>query len=128
MARTKRVRVLVAEDEWLVRLLTVGVLRDLGLEVLAAENGSEAIGLLYHPDHVDLVITDLIMPGADGVTLARKARAKHPGIPLLFLTATPSMLDGQSDLEPYRCLPKPYNPTAIIKAIKDMLQSGLGAS
>ena len=123
---SERVRVLVAEDDWLIRLLTADVLQeDCGLEVLQADDGLTALALLEEPDNVALVVTDLRMPGANGLTLARKARAAHPGIPLLFVTGTPELLNGQSDLKPFECLAKPYDPCAMVRTVNYLL-SGLG--
>ena len=118
-------RALVAENEWFTRLLTADVLReDCRLDVLEADDGLVAMALLEHPDHVALVVTDLRMPGANGLAVARKARAAHPGIPLLFITATPRLLEGKPDLEPFACLQKPYDPTTMVRTVKHLLQTG----
>jgi CheY-like chemotaxis protein len=92
--------ILVVDDEDDVRDLVVDILQDEGYHVLAARSGSEALALLAE-SAVDLLFTDLVMPGVDGLTLARSARGVRPDLKVLFTSGymsgvalLPSSLDG----------------------------------
>ncbi|MBA3540643.1 MAG: sigma-54-dependent Fis family transcriptional regulator [Deltaproteobacteria bacterium] len=77
-------KILVADDEQNLRRVLVTLLRREGHDVLQATNGLEAIDRL--PD-VDVVITDLRMPGADGMEVLRAAAKTHPHVPVIMITA-----------------------------------------
>jgi CheY-like chemotaxis protein len=80
-------RVLVVEDDGDLRELVVAVLTDLGYGVLEAANADEALQRLVAGDDVDLLFTDIVMPGAkDGFELAREALHRRPGLKLLYTT------------------------------------------
>src|SRR3954451_19499013 len=77
-------KILVADDEQNLRRVLVALLRREGHEVLQASNGLEAIDQLAD---VDVVITDLRMPGADGMEVLRSAAKHHPHVPVIMITA-----------------------------------------
>jgi DNA-binding NtrC family response regulator len=77
-------RVLVIDDEPAVRFALVELLSDRGHEVIAAESGEAA---LAHLGDVDVVLTDLMMPGLDGLAVVRAAKQHAPGVPVIMLTA-----------------------------------------
>ena len=73
----RAVRVLLAEDEGLIRLITKQFLQENGFEVTEAWNGEEAARLLNGPDSFDVLFTDVRMPGSlDGIALAEHARRR----------------------------------------------------
>jgi PAS domain S-box-containing protein len=80
-----RVRVLLVDDEELVRLSTAAMLADLGYEVVEASSGEEALRLLKETTP-DLLLTDHLMPGMSGVELAAAARAHIPSLPMLIIS------------------------------------------
>jgi two-component system, NtrC family, response regulator AtoC len=77
-------KILVADDEQNLRRVLTALLRREGHDVLQAASGLEAI---EHLGQVDVVITDLRMPGADGMEVLRTASAKHPHVPVIMITA-----------------------------------------
>lgn len=79
-------KVLVVEDDEQVRELSAAGLRELGYQVLEAANGAEAVALLDAGAEADLLFTDMVMPEMGGDALAREARARRPGLKLLFTT------------------------------------------
>ena len=83
-----------------------------GYAVLTALNGASALVLLRNNDRVDLLFTDLVMPGVDGVELARRAGQEVPGLKVLFTTgySTDPTPEG-------RLLKKPYRPRQLAGAI-----------
>lgn len=78
--------VLVVEDEERVRQLSVEALRELGYVVLQAEDGESALALLEQQPRVDLLFTDIVMPGMNGRRLAEAARRARPELKVLFTT------------------------------------------
>lgn len=82
---TDRPRVLLVEDEFLIRILVADHLRDAGFTVLEAMNGDEAISILSAGADIDLVFTDVRMPGdADGMDLLAFVRRTRPELPVLM--------------------------------------------
>ncbi len=78
-------RILLVEDEPLLLEATREDLTDLGHEVFCARNASEALEILDRRSDLDLLITDIRMPGdCDGWELARKARARFPNLPVIY--------------------------------------------
>jgi PAS domain S-box-containing protein len=80
-----QMRVLLVDDEELVRLSTAAMLVDLGYEVLEASSGEEALVLLQETTP-DLLLTDHLMPGMSGVELANAARERIPSLPTLIIS------------------------------------------
>jgi CheY-like chemotaxis protein len=79
--------ILVVEDDPEVRDVSVEILQALGYRTLVARNGKEALEALQRPDRIDLLFTDLVMPGGmSGVVLARRAQAMRPGLRVLLTT------------------------------------------
>lgn len=78
---------LLVEDEPGVRRLSERILKSAGYRVLSAANGEEAERLFAeHQDSIDLVITDIIMPGFDGSELIRRLRLKQPSLPGIYMS------------------------------------------
>jgi CheY-like chemotaxis protein len=78
--------VLVVEDVAAVRMLIVEVLRDLGYATLEAEDATTALPILGSTAAIDLLISDVGLPGLNGRQLADYARTKRPGLKVLFVT------------------------------------------
>jgi CheY-like chemotaxis protein len=81
-----RARVLLVDDEALVREITAEGLEATGYAVLSAGSAAEAIEFLDSGEAVDLLITDLSMPGMNGITLIREAQKRRPGLRAILLT------------------------------------------
>lgn len=78
--------ILFAEDEAPIRESVAELLSFRGFRVLVAENGYEALRLLTQ-ENVDVLLTDIVMPGMNGVELARRAKGLRPDLQVLFVTA-----------------------------------------
>ena len=105
-------RVLLVEDEALIRLVTAEILRDEGFEVFEARDGDEARTLLNDPDDFDVLFTDVRMPGTlDGIDLALHVRRQHPTIPVLIVSAyAANIMRRLSGLQPAAVfISKPYS-------------------
>ena len=85
-ARGGRVRVLLVDDEPVVREILAAQLRNEGFDVAEAEDGAGALAVLDRGEAVDLLVSDLAMPGLDGVELTREARRRRSGLPAILPT------------------------------------------
>ena len=118
-----RVRVVVVEDEELIRLILVESLMDEGFHVVEAETGDKAAELIDGPEGFHAVVTDIHMPGErDGVAVGRHARSRHPHIPVIYCTGRPDALQGAGPLRDRDVLVrKPYVPSQIVTALRSLL-------
>jgi PAS domain S-box-containing protein len=122
--------ILVVEDQEEVRRFTSDVLRKYGYTVLVAASGDEALNVLSeHTGAVDLVITDLVMPGMTGRELADRVAASRPGIPTLFMSGySDEVATRQGVLEREAAyLQKPFAPKALDDKIREVLRSAASA-
>lgn len=112
--------VLVAEDDDGVRLLLRTVLERKGYDVLVAADGRAALDLLDRVDLViDAVVSDVNMPGAGGLDVLDRARARHPGITLVLASGTDRWeLPPEQVAADVTLLEKPYRLDRLIEAIE----------
>ncbi len=83
---------LVVEDEWLLRLELVDELKREGWSVLEASSGEEALEFLEKGDRIDFLITDIRLSGTvDGWDVAERWRARAPSLPVIYVSANPSV-------------------------------------
>jgi len=120
--------ILVVEDNPDVRPLVVRQLQELGYEVIEAENATAALTVLESSRPIDLVFTDVVMPGAmTGDQLAREAGRLRPGLKILFTSgfAEASMQNGSRarDLGGHNLLSKPYRKVDLARRIHETLTS-----
>jgi PAS domain S-box-containing protein len=123
--------VLVVDDDEGVLDLAVHHLRALGCRVLSARSGEEALEILRQaPDGVDLLFTDLSMPGGmTGLMLAERARALHPGLRVLLATGYSDDLVGRAAPMPGAdVLGKPYSQTDLASRVRAVLNRRAHAS
>ncbi len=115
-------RILLVEDEFLVRLTLVEALAEEGFQVLEAGSGDEAAALLERDPSIRLLMTDIQLPGSlDGHALADQVRALRPDLPVIFMTGRPdtmgSAVPGRREL----FVTKPYLPSEICAAARRLL-------
>jgi PAS domain S-box-containing protein len=119
-----RETVLVVEDDSRVRQLTIKRLKLIGYQVLEASDGPSALEILKGGDAVDLVFTDLIMPGGlSGREVAIRARQLRPGVKVLLTSGYAEELVHGDDLqrEQLKVLRKPYQQADLIAALREVL-------
>jgi signal transduction histidine kinase len=117
---------LVVEDDGLVRGLIDEVLAPLGYRVLTTASGDEAVKTSdSFPGHVDLLLTDVVMPGMNGRQVAEVIRTKRPGIRVLFMSGyTQDALSTQGILEPgVALIHKPLRAGTLARQIRKVLDS-----
>lgn len=114
--------ILLVDDDPGVRYALSEVLRDRGYHVIAAASGAEALRALAGTSAVDVVVTDLSMPGMDGLELCSKITASAPKLPVLLLTAHGSEQLGRiaSSRGACGCLAKPFDIDEIARAIEQV--------
>jgi CheY-like chemotaxis protein len=116
--------VLVVEDEDAVRSLVCSILKKRGYTVLRAKNGGE--GLLVcerHPNNIDLMISDVIMPAMSGSDLAARLKTVRPGMKVLFMSGyTDKAVVNHGVLDPgVAFLGKPFTPQALARKVREIL-------
>ena len=116
--------VLVAEDNDDVRAYTVDTLRQLGYRVLEAHDGASAMRLLERTDvEVDLLFSDIVMPGMSGWELARRALAHQPELRVLFTSGYPRDMDASGAVgRNVAILSKPFTRSDLAGSIRQSLQ------
>jgi PAS domain S-box-containing protein len=116
------VTVLVVEDNDDVRKLVVRQLTEFGYAVRAASNAAAALEILEHEPRIDLLFTDIIMPGGMlGTELAAEVRRRRPAIKILLTTGF-SEAAAQTTLEPaLPIITKPYRKRALAEKLRDVL-------
>ncbi|MBU1331710.1 MAG: PAS domain-containing protein [Gammaproteobacteria bacterium] len=122
--------ILVVEDDVSVRTTVVELLQHAGYQVQVAGNADEAMALLDRGLAVDLIFTDVVMPGhLKSANLAQWARLQTPPIPVLFTSGhTRDMLSHNRQLAPeVNLLAKPYAPDALLRRVCDLLQQAEAA-
>ena len=118
-------RILVVDDEAVVRMLVVDLLRERGHSVQEAEDAFAAMAMVQQGAALDLMITDIGLPGGfDGSTLARRTRQLRPGLPILFITGYAFGTNNDVVLEPgIPVLTKPFTLGALAARIAELLES-----
>ena len=116
--------VLVVDDEPSVRLLIVDILGDMGYKVLEAADSATGLALLQSDAHVDLLITDVGLPGGmNGRQMAEAGRVNRPDMRVLFLTgyAQTAVFGGGQLGEGVEVMTKPFNIDALSDRVDRML-------
>jgi CheY-like chemotaxis protein len=119
-------QILVVEDNEAVRVSTVELLREEGYQVLTAANADAAMQMLLEGVAVDLIFTDVVMPGLIKSTdLAAWAKVQNPPVTVLFTSGhTRDIISRNHQLSPdTHLLSKPYSPDALTRMIRTVLNS-----
>ena len=117
--------VLLAEDEQDVREIAREFLESGGYYVIEAKNGAEAIKLAaQNRGKIQLLVTDMVMPGMTGQELAVRMQAEHPGLRVIFMSgysehAATEMADADPSV---RLLTKPFSRIAVLRAVRDAIE------
>jgi CheY-like chemotaxis protein len=108
--------ILVVDDDPGVLEYASNVLEECGYAVLAARDGATALIMLRDNAPIDLLFTDIVMPGLDGIEVARRASEESPGLKVLFTSGY------VADAAPAgRLLKKPYRPRQLAGEVAEML-------
>lgn len=120
---TPRKCILMVEDEVMIRVLLSDELRDAGYDVIEAVDADEAITILFSQVQIDLVVSDVRMPGSmDGMGLLALVREDFPALPVIItsghLDPSQALSKGASHF-----FSKPFTPGGVVKAVQDELST-----
>lgn len=112
--------ILFVEDHKVLRFTVTADLEDAGYKVIQTTNGDEALRIVNGAAKIDLLLTDLRLPGRiDGWDIAERARTLRPDLPVIYASAysyvTPRQVPGSTMLD------KPYRPEQLLDAIDNLL-------
>jgi len=118
--------IFLVEDDENVRGFALESLVSLGYEVSSAENGEQALNFLYSSStSINLLVTDVIMPGINGYELAKQIRIKYPSVKILFTSGySDNLFAGKASLEDgFHFLQKPYSINELAAKIRKVLET-----
>lgn len=116
--------ILLVEDDHSVRYVAARSLRRGGFRVIEAPTAEEALRTMESEPTVDLLITDIVMPGMNGQELVESLRSKHPGLATLYISGyTPEEIGRRAFIEGERLLRKPFAPEELIREAEQALQA-----
>ncbi len=127
MTQLRAPRVLVVEDEFLVRLTLAEALTEEGFEVIEAGSGDEALALLQRDPLIAVLMTDIQLPGTlNGLHLVLEVRRDRPDMPVIYMTGRPESLGGLVTSGRDTVIAKPYLPSEVTEAVRRLtaVQSG----
>ncbi len=116
--------VLIVEDEDAVRVFGARALKAKGYSVLEAANGEQAVALLADHAEVDVLVSDMVMPGMDGATLARRVRESYPSIRVVLMSGYSEDIasDDLADSPDILFLAKPFSLDALAAKVAEALE------
>jgi len=116
-------RILLVEDNAALRETLLRQLDALGYEAVGAEAGDQALDLLRSGKQIDLVLTDMVMPGnIQGPDLADEVRAQWPGLPVLLMSGYADLGEGEDARQSRIDLPKPIRMKTLADALEGALK------
>ncbi|OJH36507.1 PAS domain-containing hybrid sensor histidine kinase/response regulator [Cystobacter ferrugineus] len=123
-ARAEGETVLVVEDEPLLRELVMEILGELGYRTIEAADGPEGLKVVQSKKRIDLLVTDIGLPGLNGRQLADAARELRPGLKVLFMTGyAENAVFGTGYLDAgMQMITKPFDPDALATRVREMFE------
>jgi two-component system cell cycle sensor histidine kinase/response regulator CckA len=114
--------ILVVDNEASVRKMVSQILRDAGYKVSTASDGKEALALAAKQTRIDVLVTDIVMPGMGGAELYAWLKSQCPDVRVIFIS-------GYMEREPIEAgfLKKPFTPQALVEKVRDLLASSPAA-
>jgi len=112
--------ILLVEDDPLLRSVARAILRKEGLEAILAGDGNDGYKIIQKlGDSIDLLLTDVKLPGMDGLSLANSVKTLYPLMPILLMTGEPSVF--QNPPSTYRVLKKPFLANELVEAVRERM-------
>jgi CheY-like chemotaxis protein len=111
---------LVVDDQEDVLNMAVELFRSLGYEVVAANNGLDALDILKRSPDIDVLFSDVVMPGISGLELAREARTLAPRMKIILASgyAAPALAAEDATMDQFDFITKPYTMSQILKQLR----------
>src|SRR5437773_12074152 len=117
-------RILIVDDEEVLRDVLDAVLRRAGFEIVPAASGEEALSVLDGDENIDLVILDIMLPGISGIDTLRAVRIANPNLPVIVITAF-SSIDGAIEAMKhgaFHYIPKPFKNEEVVLTVNKALE------
>lgn len=121
---TGKGKILLVEDEAPVRMFSVRALANKGYDVMQAENAEIALKIVEEKgNEIDLIVSDVMMPGIDGPTMITKVREKYPDMKVIFISGYGEDAFGKSfgSEREFNFLPKPYSLKDLASKVKEVI-------
>lgn len=116
--------ILFVEDEAFVRNVTCEVLRSAGYQVLTAQNAAEAVRIYdARPGDVELLLTDVVLPGETGRAVAERLQRGNPKLKVLLVTGYVEEM-GRREATHEECLAKPFSAETLLRRVRGLLDRG----
>lgn len=116
--------ILVVEDNEAVRLVTTELLSQLGYRIISVDNPQDAMGLLHTDPNIDLLFSDVVMPGGmDGFALVKQARAFNPALKVLLTSGYSEFGNRPAGEAPVPVLGKPFRQSGLSQALREVLDA-----
>jgi two-component system, cell cycle sensor histidine kinase and response regulator CckA len=113
--------ILFVEDEAFVREVTSEVLRSAGYQVLTAQNAAEAVRIFdARRGDVELLLTDVVLPGETGCAMAGRLRRRNPALKVLLVTGYAEQM-GRREAALEECLAKPFSAEVLLSRVRAVL-------
>ena len=112
-------RILIVDDEEVLRDVLDAVLRREGFDVVMAASGEQALAVLDEDAEIDLVILDVMLPGISGIDTLRAMRISNPNLPVIVITAY-SSIDGAIEAMKhgaFHYIPKPFKNEEVVLTV-----------
>ncbi len=122
--------ILIADDDGQILCVLSEVLREVGYSVLTARDSFEALDVVAQDDvEIDILVSDVVMPGMDGRELADRLREENPDLPVLFITGYDGPVGRRAGREPALAplLRKPFLPSDFVRRVREVLDSTLAS-
>jgi two-component system, cell cycle response regulator CpdR len=115
--------ILLAEDDEAMRQFLTMALERAGHMVTSRNDGLQALAALDGSESFDLLLTDIVMPGMDGIELAQQAAKKRPSMKVMFITGFAAVAMGERHNAPAdaRVLSKPFHLNDLVKQVESLL-------
>ncbi|MDR3596736.1 response regulator transcription factor [Clostridium sp.] len=122
----KEKKILVVDDEPLIRKLVTDFLKKQGYSIIEAEDGKKAMELFKQEENIDLIILDVMLPEYDGFTVCREIRKKSK-VPIIMLTARGEEFDEifGLDIGADEYISKPFSPNILIARVNAVLRRSI---
>lgn len=116
-------KILLAEDDQSMLGFIKLALQKAGHDVQAEENGADALKHIEGGENFDLLLTDIVMPGIDGIELSQKATDLQPGLKVMFITGFSAVAVGRGEIDPEKekILAKPFHLNDLVEQVETLL-------
>ncbi|MEP3422089.1 MAG: response regulator [Erythrobacter sp.] len=121
-------RILLVEDEDMVRIVAERALSRAGYQITACPGGEEGLAAIATGDDFDLILSDVVMPGMDGPAMVREIREQRPDVPVLFMSGyAEEALRSEIDIPDMHFIAKPFSVAAISDKVGAVMRAAKSA-